>query len=126
MIDQNRIDTIPFHPEDMLRILGNNPQNAADARLNQISGPARSFFLDGKLVGCGGVRIKGVGEAWACYKPEAFEHIWDVFNQSKALMEQVIRDKQLWRLWAEMTVSDDRHKIFLKRMGFNSTEAFVR
>ena len=126
MIDPKRIDVIPFHPEDMLRILGNTQENAGNARLNHISGPARSFFLDKKLVGCGGVRIVGVGEAWASFNPEAKEHIWDLFSRSKGVIEQIMRDEKLWRVWAEMSVNDERHRLFLKRLNFEPREAFVR
>jgi len=126
MIDPKRIDSIPFRPEDMLRITGNSDVMAANARLNQVAGPAQSIYLDGNLVGCGGVRIAGVGEVWACYAPEAFEHIWDVFSKSRETIDNMAREQHLWRMWSEMSVQNDRHRAFLKRLNFRQVEAFLK
>jgi len=126
MIDPKRIKTKMFQPEDMLRISGDTEVMAANARLNQVAGPAHSVFIDDKLVACGGVRIAGVGEAWACYSPEVLEHIWDVFKHTRANMEQAVREQHLWRLYAEMSVQDKRHRLFLKRLNFNQIEAYVK
>ena len=126
MIDPKRIETKMFQPEDMLRIRGDTEVVGANARLNQVAGPAHSIFIDDKLVACGGVRIAGVGEAWACYSPEVLEHVWDVFKHTKANMEQVVREQNLWRVWAEMSVQDDKHRAFLKRLNFKQIEAYVR
>lgn len=126
MIDPKRIETKIYRPEDMIRIKGNTDAVAANARLNQVAGPAHSIFLDGRLAGCGGIRVAGVGEAWACYTPEALEHVWDVFKKSREFIELMVREQHLWRMWAEMSVQDDRHRAFLKRLNFHQVEAYVR
>lgn len=126
MIDQKRIKIRKFQPEDMINLLGCTEEIAANARLNQVSGPGFSYFLDNEIVGCGGVRIAGVGEAWAVFSPETLKYMWDLFSHSKAVLEKIIRNESLWRLWAETKLKDRNHELFLKRLNFQKREAFVR
>jgi hypothetical protein len=122
MIEQDRITVKKFNPEDLIY----TGESIETARQNQVMGPAYSYFLDNKFVGCGGVRIRGVAEAWAKYTPEAMEHLSGVLLHSRTVLDQIIRDQKLWRIWAEMNVDDDRHRTFLKHMNFREIEAFVR
>jgi hypothetical protein len=127
MIDQDRIETRIFQPEDMIKLKGNTETIAANARLNQVAGPAHSIYIDGKVMYCGGVRINGVGEPWACFQPQIFkENAWDVLKKSRQMLEKYIRQEHLWRLWTYMSVPDEKYKAFLKRLNFNQIEAFVR
>lgn len=127
MIEQDRIETKIFQPEDMVKLKGNTETIAANARLNQVAGPAHSVYIDGELMYCGGVRINGVGEPWACYNPQFLkEHAWDVLKKAREMMEKYVREEHLWRLWAYMDVEDERYEVFLKRLKFNQIKAFVR
>lgn len=125
MVNQDRIQVKKFQPEDMLHIIGNTEESAANARLNQVSGPAYSYFLDGKLVGCGGVRIAGVGEAWACYAPEAMKHKSGLLLHSGATLDQIKRDEHLWRLWSE-SPEQKPNQNFLKHLNFREVKAYIR
>lgn len=121
MMDQKRITVKKFNPEDLTYI----GESIETARQNQAMGPAYSYFVDDKLVSCGGVRL-GVGEAWAKYTPQALKHLSDLLHHSRALIDQAIRDEKLWRVWAEMSVADDKHRTLLKHLNFRQVEAFVR
>ena len=125
MVDQERMQVKKFQPDDMLYIVGNNEENAANARLNQVAGPAYSYFLDGKLVGCGGVRIAGVGEAWAAYTPEALEHKSGLLLHSRTTLDQIKRDEHLWRMWSESPEAEPNQN-FLKHLNFSEVKAFLR
>lgn len=126
MIDKKRIKIRKYQPEDMIHLLGGTDEIVANARLNQVSGPGFTVYLDNELAGCGGVRIAGVGEAWSVFSPETMKYMWDLFDQSRALLEKIIRNESLWRLWAETKVKDRNHELFLKRLNFQKREAFVR
>lgn len=126
MLDQKRITTQNFHTEDMLKLIGNNPLNKANANLNMVSGPAKSIYLDGKLVSCGGIRVDGIDEAWVCYHPEALKHLGDVLRHSRDIIEEMGREKSLWRLWAEISKDDKEHKTFMEHMKFNQVQAWCR
>jgi hypothetical protein len=126
MIDQSRIEIKKFVPEDMLRLLGESPEVAANARLNQLSGPAKSIFLDKELLCCGGIRIKGIGEAWSIYSPEALDDIRFVLSKSKKEIDRMGREHSLWRLWAEVTINDEKHKKFMRHMNFTEMPAWCR
>lgn len=87
------------------------------ANLNIITGEAQSFFEDGRLVGVGGIRYVGLGEAWMITPPEIRE------NRSLSLLKETRRvfikmrdDHNLWRIFAESKIS----KTFLKHLEFEA------
>lgn len=109
----------------MLRLIGDEPTVAANARLNLLSGPAVTVHLDNELAACGGVRIKGIGEAWAQYSPKALEDI-NFLHESQKQIDRMCREHEIWRLWSEVSVDDEKHKSFLRHMNFTEMSAWCR
>ena len=116
------IKFIKFSVEDAFRILG-NIDDINTARLNEVSGPAYSAFHNGELLGCGGIRHLGIGEAWAIYTEKAKEHRKELLRQSRLWLDKMMRDEKIWRLWSE---APENNQNFLKHMSFRKTEAFLR
>ncbi len=97
------------------------------AALNQISGPAFTLMTDEKkpkVLACGGVRIQGLGEAWAIYDKEALKDFpKTLLAASRDALTEMIAEERLIRVFAESSVSDK----WLKSLGFVKQEnIFVR
>lgn len=119
----DEVNVVKFSVEDAIRIGGIELADAA--RLNQISGPAYSAFLNDKLVACGGVRIVGVGEAWALYSPEALKHKIKLLKHSRIWLDNMTRNESLWRIWSECPEPKPNQN-FLEHMNFNEVKAYLR
>lgn len=85
------------------------------ANVNIITGKAQSFFEDGRLVGVGGIRYVGIGEAWMISPPEIRD------NKGLSLLKETRRtfiamrdEHNLWRVFAESKLSET----FLKHLEF--------
>lgn len=129
------IETRPMQIEDFLLVMELNAdiypefdklpdeQKRYLANVNIITGTAQSFFDNGRLVGVGGIRYVGLGEAWMITPPKIREK--DGLVLVKEAQETFIKmrdDKNLWRVFAEDTISET----FLKRLGFKEyTNGFV-
>jgi len=98
-------------------------------RLNQVSGPAYSAYLNNKLVACGGIRTVGIGECWAIYSPKAredsFERKRQIVVHTRAWLDRIIRDESLWHVWSESPKAKPNQN-FLEHMGFRKMPAFLR
>ena len=118
-------------PEDILGLIEANKelylnlpddQKKALAHLNIDTGTAQSYFLDGKLVACGGIRMIGLGEAWLFVNPE------NRTRQKKLLMRETKKEiesavKQgVWCMLATNSISET----FLKHLGFKKQTMYVR
>ena len=93
-----------------------------------LSGPAYSMFIDGKLVGSGGVRV-GVGEAWFIMSdkdrektPEFTGTKKEIIRVCRERIDVMMRDNGLWKLYAEPEMS----KVFIRSLGFKEQPTFVR
>jgi len=85
------------------------------ANINTRTGTAISYFEDGKLVGMGGIRYLGLGEAWMITPPEIREHRGlSLFKAAKFNFEKQRDELKLWRVFAETKISDN----FLKHLDF--------
>ena len=124
MIDQKEIKFIQFSVEDAFRILG-NLDDINSARMNMVSGPAYSAFHNGELLGCGGIRNLGIGEAWAIYTEKAKEHKRELLKQSRMWLDKMMRDERIWRVWSETPEIEANHN-FLKHLNFREAKAFLR
>ena len=89
------------------------------ANINIIAGEAKSFFEDGRLVGIGGIRHIGLGEAWLITLPEIREkRSFSLLRKTKEVFAS-IRDKHnLWRVFATSKISET----FLRHLGFKEQE----
>lgn len=120
-----KIDIVKYSVEDAYQILGNLDEINM-GRLNQISGPAYSAYHNGELLGCGGIRTKGIGEAWAMFTEEAKKNKRDLLKHCRIWIDQMMRDERIWRVWSESPEAKPKNQNFLKKMGFRKTEAFLR
>ncbi len=94
------------------------------AEVNILTGCAEAFYDGhGKLVGVGGIRYKGVGEAWMVTPREIQSHpdhtrrqaqFLDLLTVTKDAMQRMADDNELWQLYATGTLSTK----FLEQIGF--------
>jgi hypothetical protein len=111
-----------YHPDDAIAICGDESKRQY-ANLNQSAGPAYSLFLGSKLLGCGGVRIYGIGEAWCMFTDDAIKNNKKtILRASQEQMEIMVRENKLWRLFAETKVNEN----FLEHLGFKKATILVR
>lgn len=124
MKEMEEIQFVKFSVEDAFRILG-NLDDINSVRLNMVSGPGYSAFHNGELLGCGGIRQRGIGEAWAIYTEKAKEHKKELLKQSRIWLDRMMRDERIWRVWSE-TPKIEANQNFLKHLGFRELQAFLR
>ncbi len=121
---KDKITFEKFTVSDACQILGSNDEIDV-ARINLTTGPAYSAWLNNELVACGGVRVRGVGEAWALYSPKALEKKLSLLRHSRAWLDRIIRDEALWRVWSESPRAK-ANKNFLEHLGLRKISAFLR
>ncbi len=124
--------TDPMAIEDFLEVMAQNaeiyPEFAAlpeeQRRLiangNIQTGTAETFREDGKIVGVGGIRHIGIGEAWCITPPTIRDQPVRLLRQVKKSFDQIRNDKELWRIFAESKISEN----FLQHIGFVKNEGF--
>lgn len=111
-----------YNPDDSIKICGDERKRPL-ANLNQSSGPAFSIFEDDELLGCGGVRIYGMGEAWCTFTRYAkTQKKMTILKATRQQLDLIIREHKLWRLFAE----SEFNSTFLKHLGFEKKDLFVR
>jgi hypothetical protein len=121
------IEKRPMKIEDFLLIMEQNAgvypwydnlvdeQKRCVANMNIITGTAESFFEDGQLVGVGGIRFAGIGEAWMIVPPDIRDkRKLSLLRETKNTFIRTRDEKNLWRCFAESKISDN----FLKHIGF--------
>ena len=118
----DEVKIVKFSVEDAIRIGGVELSDVA--RLNQIAGPCFSAIVDGNVVGCGGVRISGVGEAWALYGDKAKEMKLSLLKQTRIWLETIMREHSLHRIWSECP--DMPNENFIKHLNFRKLDAYLR
>ncbi len=83
------------------------------AQVNICTGTAESFYdNEGRLIGVGGIRYMGLGEAWMLTLPEIREPF--LLRTVAQNFERLRDEKHLWRVFAESKVSEN----FLKHLRF--------
>lgn len=118
----NEVEIVKFSVEDMLKIA---PNLSDVARLNQQTGPAYTAIHEGKVVGCCGVRIDGIGEAWALYSDKAKKDLsLSMLKKTQEYLELIMRNHALYRLWSESPTSENEN--FIKHMDFRKLTAYLR
>ena len=67
---------------------------------NETLGPAFTGVKDGKIIGCGGVRIiwPGVGDAWALFHSDCNKDKFFIFRHCKRHLDKIIKDNNLHRV----------------------------
>jgi hypothetical protein len=102
------LEFVPYNPADALAIVPKSSDATMNqllietARLNAIAGPGYTALLDGRPVGCGGVRTHGIGDAWAVFSPEVLRHKVAFLRQSKEWLETMKRQYCIWKMWCQL------------------------
>lgn len=117
--------------EDFLHVMDSNkdqyPQFAALteeqrrflAWLNCTAGVANTYIEDGIIVGVGGVRYIGVGEAWMLTPPTIRDdRKFSLLRHTKKSFKEICSKCNLWRVFATSEISES----FLRHLGFKATE----
>lgn len=128
------IETRPMTKDDFLIVMDANSEHypefaALDMEkklhlgwLNSQCGTAESFYMDGKLIGIGGVRYIGLGEAWMACMPEMkTEKKLTLLKESRNYIIETKHELKLWRIFAESKIS----KNFLKHLDFEPADMLV-
>ncbi len=117
------IKIVKFAVEDFQRITGSNDMIDA-ARLNQTAGPCYTAIQGKKVLGCGGVRILGVGEAWALNSEKAKGMKLSLLRETREWLETIIRNHAMQRIWSECP--DPPNENFIKHLQFRKLDAYLR
>lgn len=99
------------------------------AIVNQISGPAYTLMTDEKkpsILACGGLRMNGIGQAWAMFDQRALvEHGILLARKARLVLDTCIAEERAYRVYAESSEGVD--KKWFEHLGFtNSERLFVR
>ena len=117
------LEFLKFSVDDAFAIDGNTDR-ANIHRLNQQTGPGYTVVEDGKILGCGGIRTQGIGEAWALYSPEAKDRRRELLEKTRYWMDMMAREERLWRIWSEAPIAPNVN--FIKHLGFEKIEAYLK
>lgn len=112
-----------FRAEDVKEVF-TDPAMLAGAELNEISGPGYTALSNGRIIGCGGVRIHGVGEVWAGFTPEARDMKKEMLYYNRIWLEHIIKENGLWLLFGRAEAETCGSKNFLRHFGFVPAENY--
>lgn len=117
-------ETKKFRAEDALPLLTEKDQ-IAWAKLNEVAGPGYTWMVDGKVLGCGGIRNCGVGEAWAVFSAEAKDRKKELLRLSRETFEEMIKTLNLWQIFATTKDITAEQANFLEHLGFEKSECYI-
>lgn len=115
-----RIETYTL---DHYRAMTGEKENLGMASLNQVAGPGFALIDGGKVIAIGGVRVQGVGQAWALLSPAVLGDDDGKFDRknkvlmttARSVLEECIRNEHLYRIYAEASVDKPA---FYEHLGF--------
>lgn len=123
-----QIEIVPFEVEHVLNLdvrEHDRPMQGEEAfkewaKTNHDFGPSFTGFLDGRVLGCGGVRIlwDGVGEAWALFSKEIARHPREAYYYVNKFLKRIVKDWKLHRVQAHVRADVPMAKRYLKNLGF--------
>jgi hypothetical protein len=121
-----KVEWRPYCVEDGLQC-SDNTKGCQD---NLTAGPALSFFIDGELVACGGIRVLNTGEAWIIM-PETYragiKHDYPkkkiLVTEFRQKLTETMKIEALYRVFAEARISEN----FCRALGFEKrNNIFIR
>ena len=120
----SEIEIVKFTVEDACALAGST--DMADAfRLNQQTGPCYTAVHKGEIVGCCGVRIDGIGEAWASYSEKAKKDLkLTLLKETRNHLDMIMRNHALYRLWSECPLPPNEN--FIEHLNFRKLDAYLR
>lgn len=108
---------LPFTLEHYRQVAG--AENPTAACLNIATGPAFSLVVDGRLFMAGGLRVRGIAQAWALLTDEARAHPKLVLEEARPALEQIMSEHGVYRVYAEATADTPA---FFTHMGFHQQD----
>jgi hypothetical protein len=116
-----------FIPQHLVALSEGNAdlEHGNAAIISQMSGPAFTLMTDkDELLGCGGLRIRGVAQAWGYFSKDALEHKkLSILCQSRRMMNKMIAENRIFKTYADPEAGE----VWFKHMGFVKQESvFVR
>ena len=102
---------------DHYRAMGGDNINAAI--LGQISGPAFTLMDGGQILAIGGVRVLGIGQAWALLAPGGEKRAKTILRTARAVIERSMASEKLYRVYAEASVDKPA---WFKHLGFHTQD----
>jgi hypothetical protein len=85
----------------------------------QQCGPAFTLIDGTTVLGIGGVRIQGIGEAWCMPSKEGKERPRSILENTRDGMTRIIADERLYRVFARETAG---HPDWLEHLGFKKQD----
>lgn len=122
----NVVPFVPAHYAALARAQG-HPERIDASALSQIAGPAYTLMKGRKIVlACGGIRVMGIGQAWACFDPKALQdERMALVRASKRILDTMIAAERLFKIYAE--ASEGVPDNWFETMGFiKQQKIFVR
>jgi hypothetical protein len=123
------VEIKPFVPDDALEIVKETRRVTKDdiiwAQANGCWGPGFTAFVDGKPVGCFGMRDRGIGEGWAYISESIKEHPVTVLRTAIEEIEKIKQTNMIWRVLADVP-QDQKACEFLEFLGFRKMEMYVK
>ncbi len=113
---------------DDIKQFTDDPEEIEAGKLSMGTGPAFSLFDDdGKLVGSGGVRVYGVGEAWLVGM-DLENHKLSLLRGIKEKMDEIIREQALWRVYAYPKGGEgvEKQRRLIEHLGFTEYQTYIR
>ncbi len=98
---------------DHYRAIGGDNLNAAI--VNRVTGPAFTLFDGREILGMGGIRVQGIGQAWILLMPGAERRAKTILRYSRAAIEEAMAREKVYRLYAEASVEKPA---WFKHLGF--------
>ena len=120
----NDVETRKYRMEDALQIL-TEPAEIAWAKLNEIAGPGFTGTVDGKVIGCGGIRVYGVGSIWGVFSQEAKGRKKDLLRIARDSLKEIIETANLWQVFATTKDVSPQQANFLEHLGFEKSECYI-
>ena len=113
----------PYTVDHYRQLFGAEPDGTAC--LNAATGPGFALIDGGHILALGGVRVQGIGQAWAYLGDDAKAMRKSVLLTARAVIQRAMVDEKLYRVYAEATV--DPQLPWFKHLGFvQSDRLFVR
>jgi hypothetical protein len=117
-------DVRKYRMEDALPLM-EDKELIAWAKLNEVAGPGFTWFADEKVMGCGGIRTAGIGEAWAVFSPEVKSCKKDLLILTRENFKHIIEQLNLWQVFATTKDISPEQSNFLEHLGFVKRECYV-
>lgn len=114
---------VPFRAEHLVDLVDRDglvPSTWEYAVTLERGGPAYTGVVDGKVIGCAGVRVlwPGVGEAWASLSQDAGRYGLWLTKIFRSVLTDIVRTQGLHRVEAQVLGDSERNRAWIEKLGF--------